>query len=90
MAYNSKLTDNNILIEYSNKNGHIRLIKESYKYIDRYDIPFGQDISVFKVQYSADYDNWLTSAKFKPYTKVAHIEHFNKLVNALNTGTRLN
>jgi hypothetical protein len=89
MSYNSEILTKDIMIEFSNHNGHVRLTKETYRYIDKYRLKMDKGFTKFNIEYSADAEEWSTCASYPVQSKNIHHQHFHDAVKALNEGTKI-
>lgn len=91
MAHTIVNEKTNVIIEFSNNNGHVRLIKEENYHVDKWGLKFlhKRAYSPFVIQYSSDGIKWSSCAKYRSDVKNIQHTHFHKAVAALKEGTSI-
>jgi hypothetical protein len=91
MSYKIGNRETKTLIEFSNQNGHVRLIKEENYHIDKYGLRILNKpaYSPFIIEYSSDGVEWSACAKYDKIAKNIQHDHFHAAVKSLNEGTKI-
>ncbi len=91
MAYKAVNEITKVIIEFSNDNGHVRLVKEENYHIDKWGLKLlnKRAYSPFVIQYSSDGVEWSSCAKYDKSSKNIQHQHFHDAVKSLVEGTKI-